>query len=109
MGLNLKTTFSVINVNLILKLVTLPSGAFFYSNNIICFNCKQRIDLWDILKRQFDSILISFGCDYSLLGCQGKMVKIGLKLNKLDLSKEINKGKLLYINYILYRMVMDFF
>jgi len=76
--------------------------AFFHSRDIICTNCKQRIDLWDALKMQFDSLFVSFGWHYSLLGCQGRVIKIVLKPNEiynLDLSREIGEGKLLYINY----------
>ncbi len=76
--------------------------AFFQSKEIICPECKENIDLWETIKKQLDEILVSFGWHYSLLGCEGRHNNIILKpteVYKLDLSKEIGEGELLYINY----------
>lgn len=73
---------------------------YFNSQEIICSDCKANIDLWTAIKKQLDLVL--FGWHYGLLGCIGVMDKILIKpreIYKLDLSKEIGGGELLYINY----------
>jgi hypothetical protein len=76
--------------------------SYFQSKQIICPICSKELDLWESLKKMLDVVWVGFGWHYILLGCQGKQITILLKPNeiyKLDLSKEIGGGELLYINY----------
>jgi len=87
------------------RVLTIKDSTFkdyFHSIEISCPSCRKKLDLWNCLKSQIETSYVNFGWHFGLLGCIGKVINIFLtpkKNYKLDLSKEIENGELLYIVY----------
>ncbi|QQK76869.1 hypothetical protein HUG15_15720 [Salicibibacter cibarius] len=73
---------------------------FFYGDRLGCPYCLNDFDVYKEITHAFN--YYSLGQHYSLIGCRSNFKQIDLTPGKpyeLDLTDDIGKGKLVYINY----------